>query len=258
MAYTIIGNTERYYDSFYYHYIEDNMLNNNQKYILKFLPLAIEILQYNYPNRACNLKDITKNDISSNKWSNILDKISDDTYEKKIEKLNIWMKKYYPDYTHEQLTNFEKVKVLMLMFYNNDIWGLCINVGPLNYESTYILDELKQFVNYNFIPTESQPGLSVNNKYIQIPYIRLISLKSNFNKLFTILQQNKKYNYIGVLDYRREIMDNNTIIQNVYDKDLYTSYMFGIDLQYVPQNNIIEIFTTNKFFTDLLEAIRDM
>jgi hypothetical protein len=238
MAYKININCERYID-----FDKKNFIFLNDEVLEKIKIFAIK-------NCRFITKEKNKEQICiSSKWKEHIKPIENHT-EKCIE-LNEWLKKDFFEYTKENINSIKKLNELSFLFYNDDVWGIHGHPGPLNYESIYILDELKSFTKTNFVALDSEPGLVFEN-YLQLPYITLFSTRENFNKLFKLLQ----YSYIGVVMYQPT-----TYLTKYYNfiNDNFEEYTFGIDLNYIMCYHDFENYIlTNKFFIDILHMIKSM
>jgi hypothetical protein len=233
MAYSIISNSERYV----------HFQNLNEKILAKLKAYATS------NDRYFTMEEYNKKLYVNTKWEEHAKTFIN--HDEKSNEFNEWCEKNYPEYTKENIKNIKKINELSLMFYNDDIWGIHGHPGPLNYESTYIMDELKNFANTNFVAIDSEPGLLFDT-HLQLPYITLFSTEDNFTKLFDVM----KYSYIGVVQYPLKSCLMNIYNMNVENGEKYVEYTFGIDLNFVLCHSDYERFIlTNKFFADILHMI---
>jgi hypothetical protein len=238
MAYFIVSNTERY--------VSFNFLNSlNNEYLDKLKNFAL------LKKRFMTLEEYGEKSFIDTKWQEHTEKFIN--HDKKSKELDEWCEKNYPQYTRKNIKTIKNLNELSFMFYNDDIWGIHGHPGPLNYESKYILNELKNFTKTNFVAIDSEPGFLFDN-HLQLPYITLFSTHNNFQKLFESMQ----YSYIGIVDYPINSSMNN--IYNFENNDEnYCEYTFGIDLKYILcQSDFEKFILTNKFFEDILHMINNL
>jgi hypothetical protein len=238
MAYQININCERYID-----FDEKNTNLLNESKLKKLKNFAVQ-------NNRFITKEKYKEQINiPTKWMEYTKATID--HEKKCNELNEWFKINLPEFSKENINSINKLNELTSLFYNDKVWGIHGHPGPLNYESIYILSELKTFSESEFVALDSEPGL-VLETYLQLPYITLFSTKKNFDKLFNLLQ----YSYIGVVMYQSK-----SYLTKYYNfiNDDYKEYTFGIDLNYVLCYHDFENYIlTNKFFNDILYMIQSI
>lgn len=116
---------------------------------------------------------------------------------------------------------------LMKKFLTDEIPFNIHHPGPLSTESHRIREFLKIMLDNYFVPFDSQPGMYLNEKYYQKPYIILSSTSDNFKALLGQLYVKNRKNYIKIdsIDKRGSPIDMIdiyfTVENNDWDKPMF-------------------------------------
>jgi hypothetical protein len=227
MAYLMELNSERYVDL-------------NEKMVTEFLPIYDGARYVKLSKMMGNITD---------KWNDIKCFNSRD-FDLQKSLLEEWYGKNFPQFMKSNITSIKNLQELIMAFYNDEIWGTTIHVGPLNKETEFILPELKEFVKKGIIPIDSEPCL-IFDDYLQKPYIELLIPRIMYDKFIHNIKN--KAPYIGIVPYKQ--MQITKYYPN-FTEDI-VSCMLGFDLdvflKFFNGNN--QILFSNKFFTDLLDCI---
>lgn len=166
------------------------------------------------------------------------------------------------DWFAKNVKNWEDINSYHISFLKGETPGTPNHPGPWNIETEYILGPLIKILNNNILTMDSQPGLMVDDDYIQKPYIQIGGSAERIHKILidllcsgekgentfdnTIIKYvpygARKLNFTGYKNYQHDGKD-------------YVSVYLGIETPKYLINEYTDYVFSNRFFNRIANVI---
>jgi hypothetical protein len=135
-------------------------------------------------------------------------------------------------------------------------YGTILNQGPLNNESSLILNYLSNFFEYDFITMDSQPGLIISDdNSVQRPYLFLYGSNARIDKLYDVILA---HDFLAIVPYDFSILSEYFPLFT----DIENYKQIAIGTRHINKDETIEEYYdkifSDYFFTELLKIVKNI
>ncbi len=163
------------------------------------------------------------------------------------------------DWFAKNVKNWNDINRYHISFLKGETPGTPNHPGPWNIETEYILEPLFKILSNNILTMDSQPGLMVDNDYIQKPYIQIGGSAGRIHKILINLLCSDKNTFdntiIKYVLHEMKKLDFTKYKNYQYDGKDYVSVFLGIDSPKYLINEYTDYVFSNRFFNRIANII---